>query len=454
MFVDPKVSFTQRVADPAAAIRKARILLDYQLRQDAAFNRQVSRARYQLGPSITCLITHEFGRTYIELDQSVSAAQGAENRTLPYQFLTILMDINSWPYTHLTAWLSRDGNAWTQVYVPPVVVGCLQAGSGALLQLSKSQLFLVGQFGANAPYGQVSWALLDSQTLSPGFIQPLPPINGNQVIKSANGAFVGGTVVCVALGTSVGNFLVWFDYAKSQYIYVLPYTALNVPNTLAYLSYVLPTALTRAPGKSYSQAAFSVVASGQLSFCVADANTSSFQSFGGVSYNYAGADFPLLAAGLGGQLGVSMPTASSTQPSIQTGTDYYIYAGAPGALRSAASYPRIGLGFWYTPIGWATYFWDNPAALYFLSSDGALLGMVQRNSNTAGFTRLVVTPRGVYDVLGGGLYLSPQQGNAIPLALPPYSDPASPAYALGFGAGLYTQAFYLGAQISPWLNLY
>lgn len=447
MFVDPKITLTRRVTDPAGTIRKARVLLDQHLRQDAAYNRQVSKTLYFIGPDVTCQITHEFNQTYIALDQKTQPEPVALKKESRYRFLNILQGDYTIGYTYLTAWLSQNGSSWTQIPIPPGLATVLQYGIASFTQISSSQLFVIGQFTPGQPVG---WAFANSQNLSYSSPQLLPLLEGEQVILSNGAAFVGGSVVCFSVRTASGNYVVWFDYAQNQYLYTIPYPSLNLPNTSSFPLAAAPIALTRTG--PYAPVAFGVALTGETGLWSADVNASTFQFLGGLSTSYTGSYLPILMAGANGQLGVSVPSAASSQPAVQTGTNFSFLTPSGSASYSTVSFSQTSVGFGYSPIGWTSSFEAAPTDLYFFQPTGSV-SMVPRSNGSQAFIKYVVAPDGIYDVMGGGLYLSPTQKSALPLGLPPYSDPNNPAYALNT-PGLISSAFYLGTPIMPWLNLY
>lgn len=512
MFVDPKISLTKRVTDPAGTIRKARVLLDHHLRQDAAYNRQVSQSRYSIGPDVTCQITHEFGRTYIALDQKPKKSFGGTKPPAPSRFViagtVTALDTTPGSPTYnfntvveggMQFWRSPDGASW-EPFTPSVnLTKPYQNATLTTLTIFQITPTEAIAFWSEEVYGGPwFWGVAPVDTLSftaQGAL-PVPSAFAGGAIQVLGGAAGGnGSITLLVQGsTASGGYqddrVCWLDLASNQYVFEQSVADLvSQENLTAEFSGLLISEIypiSRTGTDAYNPMGLSVsnpnsgaplqalafvinpngpaVSNKPLTSVIQNPQTYSCGFAAGpngdyvVSYMVQDAASQILTLRTFTFSGYASPVLAS-----QLDIDV---ASATRVAASTASNVGANYDLQWTPEGYAVSFnylnaahFDPvlPPATVFFSEKG-LLGTVFRPSPPSPLLlNPIYTPQGLVDLLGVGVITSASQKTEYTIgAPPPPLDWANPKnlFSQYFTAAFGVMSFFYKGPLYPWLNLY
>ncbi len=119
MSLDPKIVLHGNKVAAGQAIRAARILLDGQMRKDAAYGIPVSKVRYVLPTGQIVIATHEYGQTYLDISASLPAQKYLNKAAKQY----ITGVEQGYAHDHII----QVGDSWTnqigQYEYPGVITG-------------------------------------------------------------------------------------------------------------------------------------------------------------------------------------------------------------------------------------------------------------------------------------------------------------------------------------------
>ncbi len=228
--IDPKITLHGDLVTAGGLIHAARVCLDRQLRQDAAYGRMVSKQRWALSHGAYAVVTHEYSQTYIQIVAPTASSSSRVTPRVPAAYVAFSWtNLNTAPWT-TTLWLSRNGVTWREGPAVPADWG----GSGISAVILPNERALIGSWDS----ATAAWALwlMDARTGAMIGTAALPKtINGQTVNGAPELLYLGNGLIWMAIGTTGGVWSGSFNtgamqptsFTLGQQLFTLPYSQMT-----------------------------------------------------------------------------------------------------------------------------------------------------------------------------------------------------------------------------------
>lgn len=236
MIPNPKISAPPGMT---AQIQAARVLLDTQLRQDAAYNRPVSKVRYVLPDQTVVVVTHEYDQTYIQIAPRKVAQETSRQVRVPLYFLALVFVADA-----SYAFLSSDGLAWTQSgavlpnWITPVSTAQV-AQKYVVVCGSAAQPFTLPS-GYVVPANTLAFWVVDGRSGQCIAAYGVPAYNGQEPAGAVPAlVYIGSNTLWCAVQTATDVYAALLDLSTTTYTplgQIFSNTYANLPGTISYVA--------------------------------------------------------------------------------------------------------------------------------------------------------------------------------------------------------------------------